>query len=127
MDEEVAAIIRKKLKSWGDEKLNTAKLVELRKEITERTGKYKFAPFSNIKKWVREVKKTLSAEERPAKKTATAKVTPAEETAPLLSDRVFLQNISFEIAGMRRTLERISQQLDMLERQLALKRGASEA
>jgi len=39
---------------------------------------------------------------------------------------VFLQNISFEVAGMRRTLERISQQLDALEKQLALKRGPSE-
>ncbi len=44
----------------------------------------------------------------------------ASEDAPgeFSPERVFLQNISFEIAGIRRSLERLSQQLDAIEKRL---------
>jgi hypothetical protein len=41
-------------------------------------------------------------------------------------DRVHLQNISFEMASMKRTLERMLHQLEKLEESVAERRGESE-
>jgi len=41
------------------------------------------------------------------------------EKPTIIFDKVYLQNISFEIASIKQTMERVSRQLDKLERQLA--------
>ncbi|MCX8175168.1 MAG: hypothetical protein N3E51_03105 [Candidatus Micrarchaeota archaeon] len=48
---------------------------------------------------------------------------PAEEVSPpkpqIVFDKVYLQSIKFEIAGIRQTMERVSRQLDKLEKELS--------
>ena len=54
-------------------------------------------------------------------KTET-EVAPIEVNLPkptIVFDKVYLQSIKFEIAGIRQTMERISRQLDKLEKELS--------
>ncbi|MEM4348542.1 MAG: hypothetical protein QXN37_03160 [Candidatus Anstonellaceae archaeon] len=47
---------------------------------------------------------------------------PKEVTLPkpqIVLDKVYLQSIKFEIAGIRQTMERVSRQLDKLEKELS--------
>lgn len=53
---------------------------------------------------------------------AYAPANPAQEVAlpkpTIVFDKVYLQSIKFEIAGIRQTMERVSRQLDKLEKEL---------
>jgi hypothetical protein len=53
---------------------------------------------------------------------AYAPATPAQEVVlpkpTIVFDKVYLQSIKFEIAGIRQTMERVSRQLDKLEKEL---------
>jgi len=126
MDEQTGDIIRKKLQKLGEVRLGKEHLKELREEISQGTGHNQFASFKNIRKWVAMVKKGMKKEkkEEPAPKkerAAPAKKEP-EELMPELSERVFIQTVGYEIAGIRRTMDRISSQLDDIEKKLANKR-----
>lgn len=132
MDDKVKNIIMKKLKDWEGESITVSKLAELREIITKKTGKHKFLPYVNLRKWVREVKKemramnkqkSVSTQKTVAKTTAAAKPEAKVQSAPSaiispFADRVYFQNLTYELTSMRRTLERISKQLDELETQL---------
>jgi hypothetical protein len=128
MDEQSKNIIRKKLQKLGDSRLSKDNLKEIRDEISEATGHNKFASFKNVRKWVSMVKKELKKEQAGSTKKEKASRGPAaEKSAPpvpgaVISDRVFMQTIGFEIAGIRRSMDRISNQLDELEKKLALKK-----
>ncbi len=131
MDDKVKSIIMKKLKDWEGESITVTKLAELREIITKKTGKHKFLPYVNLRKWVREVKKEMRAMSKQksavVEKTAakapqpSAKQEPPAAQGAMISpfaDRVYFQNLTYELTSMRRTLERISKQLDELETQL---------
>ncbi len=55
-------------------------------------------------------------------KNESAPAAPAHEVVlpkpTIVFDKVYLQSIKFEIAGIRQTMERVSRQLDKLEREL---------
>ena len=48
---------------------------------------------------------------------------PQQEVAlpkpTIVFDKIYLQSIKFEIAGIRQTMERVSRQLDKLEKELS--------
>lgn len=56
-------------------------------------------------------------------KDETAPAAPAQEVVlpkpTIVFDKVYLQSIKFEIAGIRQTMERVSRQLDKLEKELS--------
>ncbi len=148
MDDNVKKIILGKLREWEGETITVAKLGELREIITKKTGKHKFVPYTNIRKWVREAKKDYVAAAKAEKGAGPEKGgrAPASEphhipaipkhAGPMVvamqpnsdsmkksmispfSDRVYFQNLTYELSAMRRGLERISKQLDDLEEQL---------
>ncbi|MEM3364314.1 MAG: hypothetical protein QXS93_02270 [Candidatus Micrarchaeia archaeon] len=146
LDENVKRIIISKLKEWEGETITVARLGELRELITKKTGKHKFVPYTNIRKWIRDVKKEVKTAEKleknaekggkPQPPQAQVSQVP-KHTGPVVvamqpsaveaasksvispfADRVYFQNLSYELTAMRRNLERISKQLDELEAQL---------
>ncbi|MGB9635450.1 MAG: hypothetical protein ACP5H8_01170 [Candidatus Micrarchaeia archaeon] len=148
VDDNVKSIIMKKIEEWGDQPVNVARLSELRELITKKTGKHKFLPYNNLKKWVRDVKKEMRAMSKskqttsattkalqvPAQPQAQARQEqlvprPAPQPVAVMSpfaDRVYFQNLGYELSSMRRALERISKQLDELEAQLKEFRKSTE-
>jgi glutamate synthase domain-containing protein 2 len=141
LDDDVKKIIKKTLKKWEGETINQNKLSELKEIIHKKTGKYKFLPYTNLKKWIKEVKSEMKEKDKKTTKkkvetktkkkpTATKgkekvkvvkeKKAKEENVAPKavispFQDRVLFQNLSYEISSMRRALERISKQLNDLE------------
>jgi len=127
MDEQTGDIIRKKLQKLGEVRLGKEHLKELREEISQGTGHNQFASFKNIRKWVAMVKKGMKKEKKeeppaPKKERAAPAKKEPEDLMPELSERVFIQTVGYEIAGIRRTMDRISSQLDGIEKKLANKR-----
>ncbi len=126
MDEQTRNIIRKKLQKLGDIRLAKEHLKELREEISEGTGHNQFASFKNIRKWVSMVKKDMKKDGRreeavTTKKEKSGATERKEPDIPLeaISDRVFMQTIGYEIAGIRRSMDRISSQLTEIEKKLS--------
>ncbi|VVB56561.1 Uncharacterised protein [uncultured archaeon] len=70
MDDAIFKIIKNRLVRWEGQTLNQEKLGTLRDEIYQKTKTNKFAPFSNIKKWVKEARRRMAAEAKAAGKTA---------------------------------------------------------
>ena len=137
MDDDIKKIINKALQNWEGETINDKKLGELKEMIFKKTGKHKFLPYTNLKKWIKEVKRDMK-DKKPTKKVETKKEKPTENKKVVVNvnkvkeekvsenvsqkavispfqDRVLFQNLSYEISSMRRALERISKQLDDLE------------
>lgn len=156
MDEEVMKIVIARLRRWEGQPINQDKLQALRDEIYEKTKTNKFAPFSNVKKWIKASRKEMAKRDRETEKKAKGKSAPSAKaekpmpvpeipaeieqgmlelkselaTRPLLQqevnlpkppivfDKVYLQSMKYEMASMRSALERISKQLDKLEKEL---------
>lgn len=123
------------------ENFNQNDLTKLKETIYKKTGKYKFLPYTNLKKWIKEVKSEMKEKDKGKKKVETkSKSKPKVKSkkvvkevgreideSPLqapkavispFQDRVLFQNLSYEISSMRRAIERISKQLDDLENTL---------
>jgi hypothetical protein len=127
MDEQTKNIIRRKLQKIGDVRLSKEHLKELREEIAHGTGHNKFAPFKNIRKWVAMVKKDTKKEEvtsskKEKDKSALPEKKETVEPMAAISDRVFMQTIGYEIAGIRRSMDRISTQLTEIEKKISTKK-----
>jgi hypothetical protein len=168
MDEKIQKIISAKLKLWHGQPIDVPKLEKIRDEVYKKTRTNKFAPFSNIKKWIKMTRQAMAKEEKakgkPAKHAKAAHIPkkgkakpaphrhePAHERIPepapvsarveasvnelkdevqrievaasarpaqIVFDKVYLQRFSYEIASMRQAMERISRQLDKLEKEL---------
>ncbi len=151
MDEKIVGIIRGMIRRWAGEPITPEKLVALRNEVYKKTRTNKNAPFSNVKKWIKEARKQIRAEEKKKGKSAAkpakrhvheeeeihAPKVPeslqrsidaikeesheiyVERPAPkIVFDKVYLQNIQYDISGMRSALERMSRQLEKLEKEL---------
>jgi len=138
LEDDIKKIITKALLNWEGETINDKKLGELKEMIFKKTGKHKFLPYTNLKKWIKEVRRDMK-DKKPTKKVETkVKTKPTENKKVVVNvskvkeekvsenvaqkavispfqDRVLFQNLSYEISSMRRALERISKQLDDLE------------
>ncbi len=73
MDETILKIVKARLKRWEGQTLDKTKLDALRAEIYDKTKTNKFAPFSNIKKWVHEARKSIASDAKAAAKSASSK------------------------------------------------------
>jgi len=176
MDEKIIKIVSAKLRKFEGEPMNQEKLSEIRDAVYSGTKTNKFAPFSNVKKWVKAARAGMKKEAAAAQKKGASRpqkhqkpekqsfkvnerrygIEPVrhapselprvremprhieaslnsvkEESAPepqlqevalakptVVFDKVYLQSIKFEIAGIRQTMERVSRQLDKLEREI---------
>jgi hypothetical protein len=72
MDDAIIKITIAKLRRWEGQVVDQKKLVSLRTEIYAKTKTNKFAPFSNIKKWIKAARKEMARREREAAKKAGA-------------------------------------------------------
>jgi hypothetical protein len=77
MDDAIFKIIKNRLTRWEGQTLNQEKLGALRSEIYDKTRTNKFAPFSNIKKWIKGARKRMAAEAKAAAKKEGKKGKPA--------------------------------------------------
>lgn len=70
MDDTIFKIVKSRLARWEGQTLDKEKLESLRNEIYQKTKTNKFAPFANIKKWVKETRRRMASEEKAAAKAA---------------------------------------------------------
>ncbi|MEM4634213.1 MAG: hypothetical protein QW275_03600 [Candidatus Anstonellaceae archaeon] len=156
MDEKVIRIVASKLKKLEGTPIRQAELAEIRDAVFKATGTNKYASFANVKKWVKAARSLLKKEKPSAEPKQEEKaqlkrepiipevprkveesvnsikdeVAFKEEVAlpkpTIVFDKVYLQSIKFEIAGIRQTMERISRQLDRLEKELSEHRSQEE-
>jgi len=117
VDENVKRIILSYLAKWKTTRVSKDRLLELRDEIIKRTG-FKSLPLTMLKKWVRKtVKETAQAEKLKAIQYGGMPI-----AAPV-SEKAFLQSISFDLASMRRSLDRIANRLVEIEKELSSREG----
>ncbi len=76
MDEAVMKIVIARLHRWEGQPVDQKKLQALRDEIYHKTRTNKFAPFSNVKKWIKASRKEMARREREAAKKAKQKGKP---------------------------------------------------
>ncbi|MDE1798350.1 MAG: hypothetical protein KGH63_03010 [Candidatus Micrarchaeota archaeon] len=72
MDDAIIKITIAKLRRWEGQVIDQKKLESLRTEIYAKTKTNKFAPFSNIKKWIKAARKEMAKKEKEAAKKAGA-------------------------------------------------------
>lgn len=153
MDDEILKITIAKVRRWEGQPIDKEKLGSLRDEIYKKTRTNKFAPFSNVKKWIKAARKAIAKQRKEAEKKGKAKpaskgrepdipevsahveqgmlelkaeISPKPvihtevpmQKPPIVFDKVYLQSMTYEMASMRSALDRISKQLDKLEREL---------
>lgn len=83
MDETILKITVAKLRRWEGQPIDQKKLEGLRAEIYSKTRTNKFAPFSNIKKWIKAGRKEIAKRDKEAAKKSGTKprAQVAEESA----------------------------------------------
>lgn len=157
VDDEILKITIAKVRRWEGQPIDKAKLESLRDEIYKKTKTNKFAPFSNVKKWIKAARKAIAKQKKEAEKKGKpakashkkahsaepkipevsaeveqgmlelkAEISPKPiihqevvmQKPPIVFDKVYLQSMTYEIASMRSALDRISKQLDKLDREL---------
>lgn len=114
---EIKEIITSMIARWGTARLNKTRLLELRDEIEKVTGR-RPPSLQSLKTMVRRVARE-AAQTKVLREVALVR-TAAPIAAPI-TDRTVLQSIAYDIAGMRRELERIAARLSEIERMLALR------
>jgi hypothetical protein len=83
MDDAIFKIIKNRLARWEGQAINQEKLVALRDEIYQKTKTNKFAPFSNIKKWIKETRKRMALEQKAAAKKQKQAAKAAIKESPI--------------------------------------------
>ena len=68
MDEKIIRIVAARLRRFGGEPINQEKLVIIRDDVYKATRTNKFAPFSNVKKWVKAARAYMKKAQKPAAK-----------------------------------------------------------
>jgi leucyl aminopeptidase (aminopeptidase T) len=72
MDETILKITVARLRRWDGQPIDQKKLESLREEIYTKTKTNKFAPFSNIKKWIKAGRKEMAKKDKEMAKKAGA-------------------------------------------------------
>ena len=62
MDEKILRIVVSRLRRYGDEPINQEKLMQIRDDVYKATRTNKFAPFSNVKKWIKAARAEMRKE-----------------------------------------------------------------
>ena len=119
MDETIIKIVKARLKRWEGQTLDKVKLNSLRTEIYDKTRTNKFAPFSNIKKWVHAARKAIAADAKAvaksaasaSKKSAAASKSKSHASSPAA---VHIPPVS---AAVQNSLDDIKSEMDLTPRQ----------
>ncbi len=82
MDETILKITIARLRRWDGQPIDMKKLESLRGEIYAKTRTNKFAPFSNIKKWIKAARKEMARKDREAAKKTGASKPKARHAEP---------------------------------------------
>ena len=116
MDETIFKIVKSRLARWEGQILDQEKLGSLRDEIYQKTKTNKFAPFANIKKWVKETRKRVASEAKAAAKAGSAK--GGKKTAPSVRGRT----VSKEEPALPRVAPAVQASLDEIKTEMELPR-----
>jgi len=108
VDEPVKKMILSYLSKWKTTRVNKERLKELQEDLMKKF-EYRTLPLITIKKWIRSVVK----ETKQSEKLKQIRYEPASITAPM-SDRTFQQTLTFDLAAMKKTVERTAGQLNTL-------------
>jgi hypothetical protein len=83
-------------------------------EPAEKVSSFREPPIPEVSKRVEDSVNLIKEEGLPAQLQEVSLPKPT-----IVFDKVYLQSIKFEIAGIRQTMERVSRQLDKLEKELS--------
>lgn len=134
---ELAEIRSAVFKATGTNKsasfLNVKKWVKAARSLMKKEGKAaakkkedpaetREPPIPSVPKQVEESVNTIKDEVLPP--APLTEVAPPKPT--VVFDKVYLQSIKFEVAAIRQTMERVSRQLDKLEKELSMHRASDE-
>ncbi len=118
MDETIIKIVKARLKRWEGQTLDKAKLNSLRTEIYDKTRTNKFAPFSNIKKWVHAARKHMAADAKAAAKSAaSASKKSASASKSKSHSSPAPAHIPAVSAAVQNSLDDIKSEMDLTPRQ----------
>ena len=112
VSEPVKKLILSYLAKWKTTRVNKERLKQLQEELMKKF-EYNTLPLITIKKWVRSVVK----ETKQAEKLAQIKYKTAPITMPI-EERAFLQALNFDLMAMRKTVERVSDQLNTIKSEM---------
>ncbi len=112
MDDAILKITIAKLKRWDGQTVDKEKLESLRDEIYAKTKTNKFAPFSNIKKWIKAARKEMA---KNAKKAGAAEKSrkPAARAAPEPKIESVPARIQTGMDEMKMEMERPRQEVNL--------------
>jgi len=109
VSEPVKKLILSYLSKWKTTRVNKDRLKQLQEELMKKF-EYNTLPLITIKKWIRSVvKETKQAETLEQIKYKAAPI------AMPMEDRAFMQSLSFDLMAMRKTVERVSDQLSTIK------------
>jgi len=112
VSEPVKKLILSYLARWKTTRVNKDRLKQLQEELMKKFD-YNTLPLITIKKWVRSVvKETKQSEKLEQIKYKTAPI------AMPIEERAFLQSLTFDLAAMRKTTERISGDLSTIKNEM---------
>ncbi len=114
MDETIIKIVKARLKRWEGQTLDKTKLDSLRTEIYEKTKTNKFAPFSNIKKWVHEARKQMAADAKAAAKSGAKKSAPSSKSKSHAPAPAHVPSVA---PAVQNSLDDIKSEMDLTPRQ----------
>ncbi len=117
MDETIIKIVKARLKRWEGQTLDKNKLNSLRTEIYEKTKTNKFAPFSNIKKWVHAARKQMAADAKAAAKSGASASKKSSASAHSKSKAHAPAHIPNVPAAVQSSLDDIKSEMDLTPRQ----------
>ncbi|MFH1095111.1 MAG: hypothetical protein V1728_02755 [Candidatus Micrarchaeota archaeon] len=112
MDDAILKITVAKLRRWEGQTIDKEKLQGLRDEIYAKTKTNKFAPFSNIKKWIKAARKEMA---KSAKKAGAAEKSkkPASRSAPEPKIEAVSARIQSGMDEMKMEMERPRQEVSL--------------
>lgn len=120
MDETIIKIVKARLKRWEGQTLDKVKLNSLRTEIYDKTRTNKFAPFSNIKKWVHAARKAIAADAKSAAKSSASAAKKSAASASKSKSHASSSapaHIPAVSAAVQNSLDDIKSEMDLTPRQ----------
>ena len=120
IEEPVKKMILSYLAKWKTTRLNKDKLKVLQEEMIKKF-EYRTLPLRTIKKWVR----TVVKETKQAEKLEQIKYRSTPIAAPT-DNKAFIQTLAFDLVSMRKTVDKISDQLSEIKLEMGKNKAYSK-
>ena len=117
MDETIFKIIKSRLARWEGQTLDQEKLGALRDEIYQKTKTNKFAPFVNIKKWVKETRKRVASEAKVGAKASSKKATATARGRTISKEEPTLPKVA---PAVQASLDEIKTEMEMPRQEISM-------